>query len=250
MEAVIIDDEPRARSLLRSILEENCEAEVDIIHEAGNLKNGVELIREFEPKLVFLDIEMPKEQGIEILNYFKPQEINFEIIFTTAYSEFALKAFEMNAVSYLLKPLRPSQVQEAVEKVRDQEAQVNINERLEELSQALSKNTFKKIGLPVSDGILLVPIEEIIHIEADGMYTTVYTENDGDLLISKPLKFYEHLLGKEFTFYRPHRSHIFNFKYLKQYVRKNGSHCLMENGNIVPVAREKKDEFVKLLSHI
>ncbi|CAG5081701.1 LytR/AlgR family response regulator transcription factor [Parvicella tangerina] len=250
MKAIIIEDEARARSLLRNLLESNCKDDIEHIYEATALKPGVELIKNHRPEIVFLDIEMPNEQGVEILNYFSTEEIDFDIVFTTAYSEFALKAFEMNAIDYILKPLRPSKVIEVVKKVKENRQSNKIQERLAELKKSLSNHSFNKIGLPVSDGILFLPIEEIINIEADGMYTKVFTINDGTLTISKPLKFYEHLLSSEYPFYRPHRSHLVNLKYLKQYIRKDGNYCLLENGNTIPISKEKKDEFLAVLTEI
>ncbi len=247
MTALIIDDEPKARSLLRNILEESCDF-ISNIYEAVDLKQGVEQIQQRGPQLVFLDIEMPNEQGIKIFDYFKKNEIDFEIVFTTAYSQYALQAFEMNAIDYILKPLRPKRVVEVAKKVHSDFNKATINLRLEELRESLKTKTFNKIGLPISDGILFLPLDEIIHMEADGMYTKFYTSNDGKKVVSKPLKYFEHILESGAGFYRPHRSHIFNINYLKQYVKKDGNYVVLENEHVVPVSKDKRDEFVKLIS--
>lgn len=249
MEVVIIDDEKRARSLLRTILEQECSG-IESIYEAPNLLEGVALIQAHQPKLVFLDIEMPEHQGIEIFEHFAKEEINFEIVFCTAFSEYALRAFEMNAIDYLLKPLRPQKVKGVVEKVQSSFRQDQIQEKLEELKNALRLNKFQKIGLPVSNGILFIPIEEIILMEADGMYTKVFTTNNGSELVSKPLKFFNDLMEKSPLFYRPHRSFIMNIKFVKQYVRTDGNYVVLENDYMVPISKDKKEEFLNLVSSI
>lgn len=247
MEIVIIDDESKARSLLTNIVQNECDF-VSSILEASNLKDGVELIRKNNPQLVFLDIEMPNQQGIEIFNYFTKNEIDFEVVFTTAYSQYALQAFEMNAIDYILKPLRPKRVVEVVEKVHKYQDKSNINVKFEELREVLKTKKFNKIGLPVNDGILFLPLNEIIHMKADGMYTTFHTVNKDKILVSKPLKHFEHIVENGTGFYRPHRSHIFNISFLKKYVKKDGNYVILENDHIVPISKDKREEFLKIIS--
>lgn len=247
MKAVLIDDEQKARMLLHTILDEYCE-EIDEVAMAPNLTEGVALIREKQPDIVFLDIEMPDYLGTQIIDFFEPEEMRFSIIFTTAHANYAIKAFEMNAVDYLLKPLRPKQVREAVQRAEAQQKQNNLAEQLSQLQGALSTQEFKKIGLPVADGILFVEIQEIIAIEADGMYTKVYTQNDGQQTISKPLKYFIDLLEDVPNFYRPHRSFFINLRFVKQFVRRDGNYILMDNDVIVSISRDKRDEFLDVLS--
>ena len=247
MEILIVDDELRARNLLKAIIEKHC-PDVHEIFESSTMLEGVELIRTKSPRLVFLDIEMPQVRGTEIFNYIKKEEVNFELVFATAYSEFAVRAFEMNAIDYLLKPVRPTRVVEIVNKVQASFEKESIQTRLDELHKTLKQQEFMKIGVPVADGIKFIPLDEIIRMEADGMYTKIYTLNDGDETISKPLKFFEHLLTSGKTFYRPHRSHICNLKFLKQYVRKDGNYIILEQGHSVPISKDKKDEFLQFAS--
>ncbi len=249
MKIAVIDDEVKARSLLINLIR-NIGEEVGEIAEAGDLANGVDVIRKLKPDLVFLDIEMPNERGTEILNYFEGEAIEFDIVFTTAYSEYALQAFEMNAIDYLLKPIRPKRLKEVIDRVRSSAEQKNIQLRLEELRKSLRSNHFNKIGLPVQDGIEFVPLQQIVRLEADGMYTKVKRENGDEVLVSKPLKYFQHLLDAGSTFYRPHRSHIINMKFLKQYVRRDGHAIILENGDMVPVAKDKKEQFLELVSSI
>lgn len=247
MNILIIDDEPKARSLLITILQDGCDT-VSSIQEASDLEKGVELIRKNKPELVFLDIEMPHQQGIEIFNYFGENEIDFEIVFTTAYSQYALQAFEMNAIDYILKPLRPRRVLEVVERVKTIGEKKNLSVKFEELRNSLKADSFKKIGLPVNDGILFLPLENIIHMEAEGMYTKFFTNEPACILVSKPLKHFTHILQTDSGFYRPHRSHIFNVKFLKKYVRKDGNYIILDNDHIIPIAKDKRDEFLQLVA--
>lgn len=249
MKILIIDDESKARSLLRNIVYQISRHEFELF-EAENLAEGVALINQHQPSLVFLDIEMPDEQGTEILNYFEPNEINFELVFTTAYSEYALTAFEMNAIDYILKPIRPKRVLEVIEKVKTNFNQREIQEKLAELNSSLKNKTFQKLGVPVQDGIYFIHLKDIIRLEADGMYSKIFSVNKEPLFISKPLKFFSYLVKSDNLFFRPHRSHIVNIQYLKQYVRRDGNYILLDNDDLVPISKEKKDEFLNLIANL
>lgn len=249
MKIVIIDDEPTARSLLKNIINRLDEESLRV-HEASDLAEGVALIKRVKPKLVFLDIEMPRQLGTEIFKYFNKDEIDFELVFCTAYSEYAVKAFEMNAVDYILKPIRPNRVIEVIEKVQKNFNQKEIQNRLQELRESLNTQKFRKIGVPVQDGIIFVPIDTIVRLEADGMYTTIFTKNNEKLVISKPLKYFSKLMDSGLPFYRPHRSHIINLHCIKQFIKKDGNHILLDNEHIVPLSKEKREEFLSLISEI
>lgn len=246
MKAVLIDDEQKARMLLRTILDEYCD-EVEQINMAENLIDGVNLIREYQPDVVFLDVEMPDHLGTQIIDFFEPEEMDFSIIFTTAHADYAIKAFEINAVDYLLKPLRPKQVREAIQRVKAQQKQNNLAQQISELQDSFSNKHFKKIALPVTDGILFVELHELLGLEADGMYTKVYTQKDGMQTISKPLKYFTDLLGDLPHFYRPHRSFYINLRFVKQFVRRDGNYILMDNDWVVSISRSRRNEFLELL---
>lgn len=249
MKALIIDDEKKARQVLQILVEENC-PKITTILQADNLMSGVELIKQEAPNIVFLDIEMPEHSGLEILNFIEKEVHNFEIIFTTAYSEYAIQAFQLSAIDYLLKPVRPSQVKDAVDKAVKFLGNTQINKRLSELKESLQNSNFKKIGLPNADGIKFVNFNDIIMLEADGMYTNVSTINDGTILVSKPLKFFVETLIKIKTFYRPHRSHLINLSYIKAYVKKDGGYIVMENDQTVSISNDKKEEFLSIVQNI
>lgn len=246
MKVVIIDDEQKARNLLKVLLEENC-PQITEIEEADSLPKGVSIINKLQPDIVFLDIEMPGYSGIQLLEFFSPDQINFELIFTTAYSHYAIKAFELNAIDYLLKPLRDEQVENAVKKAILQIGKSKVSERLEELKNTLKVSNIHKIGLPVANGVLFVEFDDIVLLEADRMYTKVYTHSDGEILVSKPLKFFIDILEEAKEFYRPHRSFLINLKHIKQYVNQDGGYIIMDNQKTVTISRDKKDEFFEAI---
>ncbi len=249
MKALIIDDEKKARQVLQILVEENC-PKITTILQADNLMSGVELIQQEAPNIVFLDIEMPEHSGLEILNFIEKEVHNFEIIFTTAYSEYAIQAFQLSAIDYLLKPVRPSQVKDAVDKAVKFLGRSQINKRLTELKSSLEDANFKKIGLPNSNGIKFVNFTDILMLEADGMYTNVTTLSEGDILVSKPLKFFVDLLQNIKMFYRPHRSFLINLAFIKEYIKKDGGYIVMENDKTVSISNEKKEEFLTLVQSI
>jgi len=246
MKAIIIDDERKARNVLKILVEENC-PKITEIFQAENLLDGVALIKKERPNIVFLDIEMPEHSGLEILDFLDKEVINFEIIFTTAYSEYAIQAFQLAAIDYILKPVTPTQVKEAVEKAVELIGKSQINVRLEELKRSLSSTNFTKIALPFAHGIKFVNFKDIITLEADGMYTKIATTTHNNLLVSKPLKHFHELFKSQPVFYKPHRSFIINLSYIKEFIKKDGGYIVMDNDNIVSLSKDKKAEFLDLV---
>lgn len=249
MKVVIIDDESKARSLLHTIISEYC-SEIEEVFLAENLLKGIEIIKKEEISVVFLDIEMPQYSGLQLFEFLDINDITFEVIFTTAYSDYAIQAFEFSAIDYLLKPLRPNKVKEAVEKAKKALEQNQVQQRLTELKKALSSEKFNKLALPVEDGVLFVKLEDIFLLEADSMYTQFYLKNDKKMLISKPLKYFTDLLESKDMFYKPHRSYLVNLQYLQKLVKKEGTYIELENKFLVPVSKDKKDELIKIISEL
>ncbi|VXA94549.1 DNA-binding response regulator [Flavobacterium sp. 9AF] len=246
MKVVIIDDESKARSLLHTIISEYC-SEIEEIFQAENLLKGIEIIKKEEISIVFLDIEMPQHSGLQLFEFLDINDITFEIVFTTAYSDYAIQAFEFSAIDYLLKPLRPNKVKEAVEKAKKMIQQSQLQERLVELKTVLTAEKFKKIALPVEEGILFVKLDEIYYLQADSMYTEFYLTNNKKLLISKPMKYFSDMLENKDMFYKPHRSYLVNLKYLQRIIKKDGTSIELENNALIPVSKEKKDELNKII---
>lgn len=249
MRAIIIDDEPKARNLLDVLIKENCFKITQIFH-AEDLLSGVALIKEKKPHIVFLDIEMPEHSGLEISNFIPKEEVNFEIIFTTAYSQYAIQAFKLSAIDYLLKPLNAESVKIAVDSAIEQFGKSEINLKLDELKNSLKSSNFNKVGLPFSDGFKFVNFDEIIMFEADGMYSKVTTATLEEMLICKPLKHFVSLLENLPHFYKPHRSYFINLKYIKEYIKKDGGYIVMDNDKTVSLANDKKEEFLSIIQSI
>ena len=182
MKVIIIDDENKARRLISTLLSENC-PEITLQLEADDLETGVALIKEHQPDIVFLDIEMPKHSGLQIVDFFEPSEINFQIIFVTAYNDYAIQAFKLSAVDYILKPVDISELKSAIEKAKRNIESKSINNRLDDLKRVFQQLSLNKMVLEVPKGILFVSHDDIILFEADGMYTKVYMKNNESQLI-------------------------------------------------------------------
>jgi two-component system LytT family response regulator len=243
---VIIDDEAPARGAMRRMLELYC-PEVVIAGEAANIPDGVVAINKHAPNLVFLDVEMPGYTGFDLFDFIK--EINFEIIFATAYSEYAIKAFEVSTVDYLLKPIVIDHLVAAIAKAKTRIHSANIQQRVELLKENQAKNEFNRLALPVADGLLFIEVSDIILLEAEGAYTHVWLRNGTKVLVSKKLRFFEEVLESRSNFFRPHRSYLINFNYVSKYSRAES--CLMMDNKIpVPVSKEKKAELEGSIKNI
>jgi len=247
MNAIIIDDENKARSVLRTLLKEEC-PEVIILCEASDLISGVEMIKKSQPDIVFLDIEMPQHSGLEILDFFKNEPIQFQIIFTTAYNQYAIEALKMAAVDYLLKPIDDDELVIAVSKAKKAKTNNEVNNRLVNIEKAFQQLALDKIVLEVPKGMLFMAHDDIILFEADGVYTKVYLKSGKTELISKTLKYFADQLNNKSIFYKPHRSYLINLKYMSQLVKKDGLHIVLENKKTIPVARDKKEEFLRMIN--
>lgn len=242
IKAIIVDDEENARLILKNFVSEYCPS-VEIIAEAEDVKSAVKLINKNEVDLVFLDIEMPNENGFALFDYFnKP---NFDTIFCTAYSEFAIKAFEVSATDYLLKPIGLTKLKEAIEKVEAKRLIKNIG-NIEALKENLSQKEIKKIGILIGDGIVFMDLNDILYFEADGSYTTIHHKNGSDLTVKK-IKHFEDLLSNDKRFFRIHRSYLINVSLIKKYSKKEGLSVTYDERTLLPISREKKEEFEEFM---
>ena len=246
MNAIIIDDENKARRVLRTLIEEEC-SEITIVGEASNLIDGVAIIKTEQPDIVFLDIEMPEHSGLEIAGFFKDEPILFQIIFTTAYNQYAIEALKLSAIDYLLKPIDEDELKIAISKAKAILNEDKVNDRLKNIEKAFQQLSLNKIALEVPKGIMFVAHEDIILFEADGVYTKVYLQNGKTELISKTLKHFSDQLLEKSIFYKPHRSYLINLKYMSQFVKNDGYYIVLENNKTIPIARDKKEEFLELV---
>ncbi|WP_435414880.1 LytR/AlgR family response regulator transcription factor [Polaribacter aestuariivivens] len=248
MKVLIIDDESRARNVLVNLLQEEC-SEITTILQASNLVEGVELIKNAAPQIVFLDIEMPQNSGLEILDFFKNIKINFQIIFTTAYSQYAIEAFRLSAIDYLMKPIDIEELKVAFQNAKRVIEEENINHKLQNLEKAFQQLSLNKIALEVPKGIIFASHDDILYFEADGVYTKVHLMNGKSELICKTLKHFVDQLKDKPLFYKPHRSYLINLKFMKEVVKKEGFHVLMQNNKSIPIARDRKEEFLKMIQN-
>lgn len=240
LRAVIIEDEQKARRILQTLLEENCEG-IEVMAAAEDVPTGVKAIIAHKPDVVFLDIELPGFNGFELSDFF--DEVKFEIIFTTAYSEYAIKAFQMSAVDYLLKPIQIDQLRSAVEKARERRGS-QMDEKMKALKDNLQGRNMRKIALPIAEGLLFVEEKEIVYLEADNSYTTVYFSNGTKILVSKNLKEFTEIIDSPDSF-KPHRSYYVNVNHIRQYNKADNGSLVLDNGHVVHIARDRKQEFLE-----
>lgn len=248
MKAIIIDDEKHCREVLATLIQKYC-PEVVVTDSFAGGEAALSHFKKTLPDLLFLDIEMPGMNGFEFLE--KCPERNFEIIFTTAYNEYAIKAIKHSALDYLLKPIDRDELISAVEKAKLQNVQKS-SARVDQLLSALSlKKNSKRFGVPTLDGLIMLDSEEILYCESDGPYCTFYFNNNvKPLLTSKTLKEAEEVLLGGGDFFRVHHSFLINLKYIQKYIRGEGGEVIMSNGKNIPVARSRKQDFLKLLEKI
>lgn len=246
IKAILIDDEERARNTLSSLLANYC-PEINVLATCSNVPDGVLAINKHKPDVVFLDIEMPDYNGFELLGFFR--EIDFDIIFVTAYSEYAVKAFEISAVDYILKPIDIDQLKNSVEKLKQKKLHSQMQEQIELLKESYRGDDIRKIALSMSNGLTFVEVSDIILLEADGAYTTFYLKDGQKILVSKKLKFYEDILSNRSHFFRTHRSYFININYIKNYSRGENA-ILMDNDFLVTISRDRKQEFESLLKDL
>ena len=235
MKAIIIDDEKRARISLTYILQEYC-PEVTVVAECENLPEGIKAIRKQQPDIVLLDIEMPGHSGLELLDFFDENEVNFSIIFTTAYNEYALKAFKFSAVDYLLKPIIPEELAEAIERVAKQKQRF---ENFRAFKENLQQETLTKIAVPSGNTLLFLDTNKIMYIKGEGAYSEVFCSDGSRQLVSRNLKNFEDILCSDSRFLRIHKSYIVNFNFVTAYNKSDGGSIVLENQIQIPVSPDK-----------
>ncbi|HOZ51176.1 MAG TPA: LytTR family DNA-binding domain-containing protein [Chitinophagaceae bacterium] len=242
---IIIDDENRARQLLANMLSDLTN-EISVVAECDDLPSGVKAIKKFKPDLVFLDIEMPGHSGLEILDYFEDDEITFDIIFATGYSEYAIQAFKLSAIDYLLKPLNPIALKDSInrflknsniEKVPDYRA----------LQENIAKNNDvndKCIVVNLSTITRFIKVKDILMLQAEGSYCNLFLQGGEKLMASKNLKHFEDRLSDIPFFFRSHKSFIINLKQVIEYNRSENS-ILLQDKLIGMISTDKSDLFIE-----
>jgi len=242
--AIIIDDEPYCCDILVAMLASDC-PDIKLVGICTNASDGLTAIRQNFPELVFLDVEMPKMNGFEMLEQLS--SINFHLIFTTSYDQYALKAIRFSAIDYLLKPIDREELKRAVEKVKER-YQPTIPQQLEILMEKLKQplKAVNKIALPSMEGLQMIPVDSIISCESDDNYTELKLKNGKKLLVTKSLKDLEESL-EAYSFIRVHRSYVVNLNEIEKYIKGEGGYLIMSDGTTIDVARTKKEGLLKRL---
>jgi two-component system, LytTR family, response regulator len=245
LSAVIIDDEVLARESLLSMLKLFC-PNINVVGQAQNVQTGFELINEVSPDVVFLDIQMPDGSGFDLLQRFT--SIQFKFVFITAYQEYAIKAFKFSAIDYILKPVDPSDLINAIEKLDETIREEDTNHKFLTFMENIKTNRSnpQKILLKTQDALVVVDISTIIRCESQSNYTLFYFSNRPKVMVSRTLKDYDDLLSNS-GFFRIHQSHLVNLNHVKKYNRYPDSHIVLVNGETVPVSVRKRDILVELL---
>jgi two-component system LytT family response regulator len=243
IKAITIDDEVHCLETLCILLQEFC-PEVQLVDQCRSAKKGLEAIEKIKPDLVFLDIEMPAMNGFEMLEQFT--EIPFAIIFTTSYDQYAIKAIRFSALDYLLKPVDPKELINAVKKVQEQRHLPMAEQFQMLLKQVQGKeHHFNKIAVPTSEGFELIPADQVIQCEANDNYTHLFLKNKTKIIACRTLKEMEEQL-QEFSFFiRVHHSWLVNLNEVTKYVRGEGGYLVMSDGSTVNVSRSRKDALMK-----
>ncbi len=244
IEAIIIDDEKHARESLNALVDLYC-PNVKIIGDAANIIEGQRLIENLEPDLVFLDIAIGEDSGFDLIDILKP--INFQLIFTTAHSEFAIQAFRVNALDYLLKPIEPDQLKAAIKKVKRTANSNQLQSQLNHLTRSLSSQSYSQIAISSLEGIIFVEIEKIVHVNGSGNYTTFHLEGGEKIVASKNLGHYESILTDD-NFFRCHQSYMVNLRFIKKILTKDGNMIELKDGAQIPLAGKRKETLMSILS--
>lgn len=244
--AIIIDDMKLARATLKADLIEYC-PNIKLIGEADSVVSGLKLLKKETPEILFLDIELEDGIGFDIIELLG-DKLNAKVIFTTASNEYAIKAFQVSAVDYLLKPIVPELLVRAIEK--SQEGVANTKEQIELLTDELKpEKTSSKIALHTLDKIVISDIKDILRCEASGNYTTFFLMNGEKVMVTKTLKEFDALLAPH-NFIRTHQSHLANANLIKEFVKTEGGYLLMVDDSNVPVSVRKRAEVIQYLDQL
>ncbi|KOY87007.1 hypothetical protein AD998_13420 [bacterium 336/3] len=242
LKAMIVDDSPQACRLLKMmILEESLP--VDVVSEAHNAFDAWESIQNLKPDLLFLDIEMPEKSGLELAEQILEHDINCEIIFTTAYSEYAIQAFRLSAIDYLLKPIQEGDLKESIEKVKYKKKLTHDQTRLKTLTQNLKEESPQNLCVPILNGYEYIQLQDIEYIEADGAYVNITLCNTKQMIVSKNLRYFENLLEGFGHFLRVHRSYIVNKNHIKKVLKGEKAVIVMQSNQQIDLARDRKQAF-------
>lgn len=239
--AIVVDDEINAQQLLQAMLQQ-AHPEIELKALCGDIPSTVKAIKKHRPRLVFLDIELPGYSGLELLDFFHAEEIDFEIIFTTAYNHYAVDAFKLSAVDYILKPIDQDELSAAIERFK---GRLQNHQKYRVLAQNLSSDPASSLAVSTVQSMLFLKLQDILFLKGDGAYTRIFTQDGQEILSSKNLKYYQDSLQNIAYFMRCHKSYIVNLRQVKEYVKSSGGYILIEPNHQILLSSDKKEEFTQ-----
>ncbi len=248
LKTVLIDDEENCLDVMQIVLEKHC-PNVQVVARASNGLQGLKAILTHEPDLVFLDIEMPRMDGFQMLEAI--ETIDFTLVFTTAYDRFAIRAFKFSAFDYLLKPIDEEEVVKTIHNIETRlTTQTERLSLLKEHYHSDDKKMPQRLALAHSKGFQLTDIQAIVSCESDGNYTKVHLSNGSKIMVIKPISSLEEALQsfEEHTFFRIHRQFLVNLKFIKNYLNTEGGQIELFDGRLLPLARNRRDDFLNLFT--
>ncbi|MEQ1675590.1 MAG: LytTR family DNA-binding domain-containing protein [Chitinophagaceae bacterium] len=241
---VLIDDESNSLEMMEWLLKTYC-PQVKIEAMCNAAAKGIEAINKYKPDLVFLDIEMPHMNGFDMLEQF--DKLSFDVVFCTAYDQFAIRAFKYSALNYLLKPVDPEDLKETIRRIEEKKTAPS-KEQIELLFQNIRqtvKPTAQRIALTTGDGMIFVPTQDILYCQAESNYTNVVLAGGKKIMVSKVLKDIDEALAGP-DFFRIHNSFLVNLNHISKFVRGDGGYVIMEDGTTVSISRSRRQEFMEL----
>jgi two-component system LytT family response regulator len=245
---LIIDDEQHCIDRLKRLLAEHCGSTIQLLDFFQTMEDGLTAIREHQPELVFLDVQLHDKTGFDLLRQL--DDINFEVIFTTAHDKYAVQAFKFSAIDYLLKPVDADDLKQAVKKLQQKISKEETSKKLDALFYNLKNipGASKRISVPTIKGLEFLQVDDIIRCQSDINYTIIFLKDRQKLTVAKTLKEFEELLT-EYNFYRIHNSHLINLSCIKSYNKGKGGTVTMNDHSEVEVSTRRKDDFLKRLEH-
>ncbi|MBV6428124.1 MAG: Transcriptional regulatory protein BtsR [Haliscomenobacter sp.] len=243
MNAIIIDDEPHCRNVIERILENHC-PDIAVVATCADGIEGLKAILQLQPDIVFLDVEMPRMNGLQMLEALGKEDLKFTLIFTTAYDKFAVQAFKFSAFDYLLKPIDDDELIRTMQKL---ENVITPAAQIQHLRDNLNANgLYNKLTIATTRGITFLEIADIVALEADSNYTKIYLVNGETILASKTLGYFDDLLSDRRQFFRTHKQYIINLAYIKEYLSGENNLVLLRNGLQIRLARTRRQAFLEL----
>ncbi|HWD87204.1 MAG TPA: LytTR family DNA-binding domain-containing protein [Mucilaginibacter sp.] len=246
---VIVDDEQHCINRLGDLLDTHCKHTVQVAGAYNTLEKALSGISEHKPDLVFLDIQLNDSTGFDLLS--RLPAINFEVVFTTAYDSYAVKAFKFNAIDYLLKPIDPDDLVQAVNKIQKISDRHDISKKFDALFHDLKSggSTTRKITVPTNKGLIFLSVDDIVRCEANVNYTTIFLKDKQQVMVAKTLKDFDEMLD-DYQFFRIHNSHLINLNYVRSYHKGKGGYVTLTDNTSLEVSTRRRDLFLKKIAEI